>query len=121
MNRRKMRYVLTRKGLTEKANRAYTYVSRTIQTFLEYRQRLDHLVHQLVQTKNRRFAILGHGEVASLMEMSLKNAGPTVSYRLLKPGQSANDKEILLDCRLGREGGRIGIAVLEQLLLENSK
>jgi DNA-binding MarR family transcriptional regulator len=116
INRRKVEYVLTTKGFSEITKRSYQYISKTINTFSEYQKRLNQLVQEMVQSKQKKFVILGNGEVASLMEMALKSGPPDVTYRYLKPGQSSQPHEILLDCRLSTESGGVGISVLKQLI-----
>lgn len=116
MNRRKMNYLLTPKGMKEKSDRAHSYVFRTIQVLSEYQARLQQLVDELLQAQHTSFAILGEGEVAYLMEVCLKTTAPHVPYRFISETHRPDANEAILDCRLKSETGGVGISVLARLL-----
>jgi len=115
MDKRKVQYNLTPKGMMEKASRSYQYISRTMKTFLEYRRRLEQLFQRLGQEGHRQFAILGEGEIIFLVEMGLANAIPGAAYRRIQNGEPLQSGETLLDCRLNGEA-EFGISVMSQLL-----
>ncbi|MCB4755562.1 MAG: winged helix-turn-helix transcriptional regulator [Elusimicrobia bacterium] len=117
LNSNKAKYLLTKKGMLEKTNRTASYISQTINTFKTYKSRIDELVQELVKNGHKSFVILGEGEVASLLEMSLRSA-PGITYRHASFDVLPQDGEIVLDCRLNTEKGQIGISILNQLLQE---
>ncbi len=120
LNSRKVEYVLTPKGLWEKANRTYAYLTRAVQTFKEYQSRIEQLVQDLAR-EPRCFAIVGSGEIASLTEMALRKVAPQSPLRFLEPGESPAENEILLDCRLNAENGGVGISILYKLLANGGR
>jgi hypothetical protein len=116
LNRRKVEYILTPKGLIEKAHRTYAYVSKTVKTFMEYQGRLEQLIRDLVGQDCARFAILGDSEIVPLVIISLRSAAPAVPFRVLHEGEAPDHGEIVLDCRLQGQKGEFGISILARLL-----
>jgi predicted transcriptional regulator len=115
LDKRKVEYNLTPKGMMEKAQRSYLYLSTTMKTFLEYRRRLEQLFHRLGQEGHRKFAILGEGEIVSLVEMGLAHAIPEATHRRMTNGEALTPGEVLLDCRLNGVG-EFGISMMAHLL-----
>jgi DNA-binding MarR family transcriptional regulator len=115
LDKRKVEYNLTPKGMMEKAQRSYLYLSTTMKTFLEYRRRLDQLFHRLSQENHKQFAILGEGEIVSLVEMGLAEAIPDARYRRIADNVLLEPGEVLLDCRLNGVA-EFGISVMAHLL-----
>jgi predicted transcriptional regulator len=118
LNRKKMEYILTSKGLAEKMVRSYQYFRRAYRAFQESRSRVDRLVSGLMEKGHRRFFIVGAGEVVELVEMAIRSrGGPEVDVRRGEAGRtSVFSDEVVLDCRLGAEDGPIGVSVLEEIL-----
>ncbi len=100
----------------EKARRTYSYVSRTIGTFVEYQKRLEQLVQELVKENHRQFALAGEGDILPLVEITLRALGPDIRYRVLKSGETPQEGETVLDCTLNGRNGTYGISVLSRLL-----
>ena len=115
MDKRKVEYNLTPKGMMEKARRSYLYLTTTMKTFLEYRRRLEQLFLRLGQEGHRQFAILGEGEIVLLVEMGLMHSIPEARHRRINEGDPLQTGEILLDCRLNGET-EFGVSVMTQLL-----
>ena len=116
LDRRKVEYILTPKGLMQKTRRTYSYLSRTIGTFLEYRRRLEALVADLKENGCQNFGIRGGGEIAQLVELVLANAGPGVKFRALKAEDVPRKGETVLDCRLNGADGDFGVSILSRIL-----
>ncbi|MBI4395993.1 MAG: winged helix-turn-helix transcriptional regulator [Elusimicrobia bacterium] len=116
LNNRKSEYLVTTKGLMNKAQRTSSYISVTVKTFMEFRRRISQLLGDFMKEGHRRFVIVGQGEIASLVEMMLKEMGAGVKYRSLKPGEEPQADETILDCRLEGYEGNVGVSVLARLL-----
>lgn len=116
LNRRKLEYILTPKGLFEKTNRTTHYITRTLDTFSEYKRRIDALLDELIQSGHTSFALVGKGEVSSMVELFLTNKGPSLRYRTIQEGDDINEGEIVLDCRLRNEMESVGVSILQRLL-----
>lgn len=116
LNRRKLEYLLTPKGFVEKTNRTTHYITRTLETFSEYKRRIDALLTELVADGHASFALLGEGEVASMVEAFLNREGAPLRYRRVGDGESLQAGETLLDCRLRNTAGSVGVSILERLL-----
>jgi len=115
LDKRKIEYNLTPKGMMEKAQRSYQYLSTTMKTFLEYRRRLEQLFERLGQDGHHDFAILGEGEIISLVEMGLMHSIPSARHRRIAEGEALLPDEVLLDCRLNGVGD-FGISMMAHLL-----
>ena len=82
LNRRKVQYILTPKGFTEKTKRSYRYFLKTIHSLQEMKKKIQHLI--LVECKKGKthFVVLGEGELADIVELSLKNLDKSeIEYR----------------------------------------
>lgn len=117
ISRKKAAYILTPAGIVERMFRSYQYFLRACRVFQESRVRLESLLSSVVAGGNRRFAVLGEGDVASLVELILRSRwGTEVSSRRILDAAGAIAGEVVLDCRPGREGEPVGISVMEQIL-----
>ncbi|MFA5974942.1 MAG: winged helix-turn-helix transcriptional regulator [Elusimicrobiota bacterium] len=121
LDRRKMRYLLTRKGLLEKTNRSYQYLLRTLVTYRQIYDRLEAFIKEQIQQGKDRFIVNGSGEVAEMVKFVLRNhedrvrfdvAGPN-NRRLTPPGA------VVLHCDLNNQPIE-GISVLEAVLKQSS-
>lgn len=123
LNARKMKYILTPMGITEKMSRSYQYFVRAYRTFHESQLRIERMLDHMIQKGHRKFVILGDGEVADMVELVLKNENNKgIAYRRDMTGiKTSANGEIFLDCRRGQEGGSVGISVLEEILNISNK
>jgi DNA-binding MarR family transcriptional regulator len=118
LDRKKMEYILTPKGLAERMARSYQYLIRAYRMFHESQRRVEALVTPLLGAGRRKFVVLGSGEIAQLVQMTLQSKGGAGVQVTTLPqnGVQAAPDEIVLDCRLGQEGGVLGVSVLEEIL-----
>jgi len=72
MNKRSLEYVLTPKGFSEKAKRSYRYFLNTLSSLKKMKKKIQSLVLEEYAKGRKNFIILGGGELADLVEMSLK-------------------------------------------------
>ncbi len=118
LNRKKMGYILTPKGITEKMERSYGYFLRAYKTIHESKARIEAMVEPLLQKGFKKFIIVGDSEVSDLVEMTLfsKTNEKITVHRYRDQVAELSDDDIVLDCRLSQAGASIGISVLEKIL-----
>jgi len=73
LNRRKVQYILTPKGFTEKTKKSYRYLLKTIHSLKEMKKKIQRLILMEYKKGKTHFVILGEGELADIVELSLKN------------------------------------------------
>ncbi|HOW28614.1 MAG TPA: winged helix-turn-helix transcriptional regulator [Elusimicrobiota bacterium] len=125
LNKKRVKYILTSKGALEKYTQTYKYVSGTVQTFLEYQKNLSTLIDDLRKNASKkgdtlRFAILGNGDISSLLEFTLHTKYPDIHYRILGPAETPEETETVLDCRFKGTNAPVGISVLNKLIQGSS-
>jgi DNA-binding MarR family transcriptional regulator len=117
LSRKKMEYILTPKGISERMARSYQYLLRAYHTFHESRNRIEHLINQLLQQGHTQFTIVGEGEIARLVEVMLRErGGQEVVIRRRDVASGPASDEVVLDCRYGSSEGAVGVSVLEKIL-----
>jgi len=116
LNRRKLEYLLTPKGFVEMTNRTTNYITRTLETFSEYKTRIDALLRELIANGASSFALLGKAEVSAMVESFLNREGAPLRYRFIQEGDALQEGEVVLDCRLRNVTGSVGVSILERLL-----
>jgi DNA-binding MarR family transcriptional regulator len=121
LNKRKVEYMLTPKGFLEKAERTYSYISRTVRTFKDYQQRLNPLLHELVGDGRRPVVLLGEGELSLLVETALRTQYPTVQFRTAVSQENIKPEELVLDCRFDGNAQPVGVSILSRLLSRSVK
>lgn len=114
LNRRKLEYLLTSKSIIELTNRTTNYIARTFETFSTYKTHIDDLLKELIDQGHNQFALLGRGEVSSIVELFLTKR--FIKHRTIEDGEDILVGETVLDCRLRKEVGGVGISILERLL-----
>jgi DNA-binding MarR family transcriptional regulator len=72
LNKKKTQYILTPKGFTEKYHKSVHYTLKTIRSIGLIRNQLNIIIQRLYSQGERVFLILGHSDLAELVEMSLR-------------------------------------------------
>jgi hypothetical protein len=117
LNKKKIVYIVTPKGIFEKANHSYAYLSRTLKVFLEYQRRLTTIIQQQVDLGVTSFAVSGNGEIPELVEIALRGFSTPLDFRRISNGDALKDNEVLLDCRFNIRGeNQGGVNILAALL-----
>jgi predicted transcriptional regulator len=117
LDRKKMEYILTPKGIAERMGRSYQYFLRAYRTFFESRSRIEALVDPLLKAGHREFFIVGDGEIAQVVELVLRGrAADGVSVVRAQANGTSHGDAVVLDCRLRGDGQPVGISVLEAIL-----
>jgi len=73
LDRKKIQYLLTPKGFSEKAKKSYNFTVKTIGTFTAIREKLQQFITEECQKGAVEFAVSGSGELADIVEFALKN------------------------------------------------
>lgn len=73
LNRRSLQYMLTPKGLAEKTEKSYRFLLMTINSLKKIKRKVQELVLEEYSRGQREFVILGKGELADLVEISLRD------------------------------------------------
>ena len=75
LNKKKVQYFLTPKGFTEKAKKSYHYTLKTMEILKTMKLKIQATVLKEYKKGQRKFIIYGKGELADLVEMSLRDLG----------------------------------------------
>lgn len=109
LNKRKVQYLLTPKGLSEKFRKSIKYTLNTINSIGLINNRLESVVKDLYSQGVRDFDILGESDLVILIEMVFRNLGYTdISFQKLSS----------LEQR--REGATVLIATEQYFSAENN-
>jgi len=122
-NSRKAEYFLTPKGFSEITSRSYQYLAKTVRTYQQFCERGKNMIEKLVQQGHHQFIVLGNGEIADLILLTLKNMrDPSLQWQheIAAPDPAKKNGELILDCRNDCFADSPGISVLSQLLEKTS-
>ena len=75
LDRRKVEYLLTPKGFTEKMRKSVNYTLKTINSIGLIKKSLSSILGEAYQQGKRSFFILGESDLAVLIEIVLKEIG----------------------------------------------
>jgi DNA-binding MarR family transcriptional regulator len=75
LNKKRVQYFLTPEGFAEKAKRSYDYILKTIETLETIKLKTQDFILKEYKGGQRRFIIYGNGELANLVELSIRNLG----------------------------------------------
>jgi len=70
---KKIQYILTPKGIVEKAKKSYSFTRRTINTMRGMKQRIQEAILNDYNQGVRKFAIQGKGELVDLVEIAMRD------------------------------------------------
>ena len=73
LNKRKVKYLLTPKGFTEKMKKTYHYTQKTISELSRIKSNIQNEICAQYLAGQRDFVIAGFGELADLTEIAIKN------------------------------------------------
>jgi len=75
LNRRNVQYILTPRGFAEKVKKTHRYLLRSIETLKTVKEKIQDTVLEYYEKGERNFIILGKGELADIVEISLRDMG----------------------------------------------
>ena len=97
LNRRKVQYILTPKGFAEKTKKSYRYFLKTIYSLQEMKKKIQHLVLMEYEKDETHFVILGEGELADIVELSLKGLNKSeLEYRRISRLEDINSSKAVI-------------------------
>lgn len=98
LNRRNLQYLLTPKEFAEITKRSYHYLLTTIDSVRKIKAEVQELVLQEYRKGKTQFIIFGDGELADIIELSLKNLDKSnLKYRRASRVEEINsDKAVIL-------------------------
>src|SRR5271157_2861065 len=72
LNKKKIQYLLTPKGFSEKASKSYNFTLKTIEMLKSVRERIQGLLQQKYNEGFSEFTISGVGDILHLCELAIK-------------------------------------------------
>jgi len=104
LDRRKVEYILTSKGFSEKMRKSVKYTIKTLNSIGLIKKRLEIVLDNVYASGVRKFYILGSEDLASLTEMVLaeKFHGQHETQRISAMIETKKDEAVLI-CEEGRE------------------
>jgi DNA-binding MarR family transcriptional regulator len=73
LNKKKVQYLLTPKGFTEKMNKSIKYTLKTINSLSLINNKLTAVLQKLIKDGHRHFVIVGESDLAHMVEAHLKH------------------------------------------------
>lgn len=97
MNKRSLEYVLTPKGFTEKAKKSYHYFRNTLSSLRKMKARVQSIILEEYVKGGREFVILGEGELADIVELSIKGLSMgDLKYRRVRSEREIGEKDVVV-------------------------
>lgn len=97
LDRRKVQYILTPKGFTEKAKESYRYFLKTIHSLQEMKKKIQRLILMEYEKGKAHFVILGDNELADIVELSLKGLNKNgLEYRRVSRLEDINSNKAVI-------------------------
>jgi len=117
---KKIRYILTAKGFSEKAKKTYHYVVKTTSYFFEIYEKLKKLITEEYKNGKRDFYILSSNEIYNVIEFVFKTTkldGANVFRIQQMPKELRNNKVLYLiaDNNFKRDGFSKGNNLIDLL------
>ncbi|MFB0562292.1 MAG: winged helix-turn-helix transcriptional regulator [Candidatus Lokiarchaeia archaeon] len=110
LSRRNVQYVLTPRGFTEKVRKTHRYLLRTIDTLKTVKEKIQDTVLEYYKKGERNFIILGKGELADIVEISLRDMGKgDLQYSRVRTPEEINSKGsiiLLVDRNIQKRNNR---------------
>lgn len=97
LNRRNVQYILTPRGFAEKVRKTHRYLLRSIDTLKAVKDKIQDTVLEYYKKGERNFIILGKGELADIVEMSLRDMGKKdLQYSKARTPEEINNKNSII-------------------------
>jgi len=97
LNRRKVQYIITPEGFTEKAKRSYRYFLKTIHSLKEIKKKIQQLILMEYEKGKTHFIILGDGELADIIELTVKDLNKSeLEYRRVSRPEDINSNKAVI-------------------------
>lgn len=97
LDKRKVQYILTPKGFAEKTKKSYRYFLKTVHSFKEMKEKIQKLISMEYGKGKTHFIILGDGELADIVELSLKSLNKSdLTYRRASGPEEINSNKAVI-------------------------
>jgi len=97
LNRRNVQYILTPRGFAEKVKKTHRYLLSTIDTLKSVKEKIQDTVLEYYEKGEKNFTVLGKGQLAGMVEMSLKDIGKEdLRYWRAKTPEEINGKNSII-------------------------
>jgi len=97
LDRRRVQYILTPRGFTEKVKKTHRYLLGTIDTLKKVKEKIQDTVLEYYEKGERNFTILGRGELADIVEISLRDMGKRdMRYSRARTPEEINSKNSII-------------------------
>jgi len=97
LDRRKVQYILTPRGFAEKIKKTHRYLLRTIDTIKTLKEKIQDTILEYYEKGERNFTILGKGELADIVEISLRDLRKRdLRYWRAKAPEEINSKNSII-------------------------
>jgi DNA-binding MarR family transcriptional regulator len=110
LNRRQIQYILTPRGFTEKVKKTHRYLLGTIDTLKKVKEKIQDTVLEYYEKGERNFTILGKGEFANIVEISLRDmAKEDLRYSRARTPEEINSQNsviLLADRNIEKKNSR---------------
>jgi len=96
LNQKKIQYILTPKGFTEKAKKSYHFTLKTIGLFKTLREKLQEYIVSECRKGAEEFVVSGNGELVEMMEFAFENIpNQNVKFSINKDGPTSDGKVVV--------------------------
>ncbi len=92
LNPKKVEYALTPKGFSEKANKSYKYILKTVNLVKMVKDEIAKIVLDEYNRGQKKFAVLGDDDLADIIELALKG----FAYRRVDDVREIDDPNALV-------------------------
>jgi len=99
LNRKKIQYILTPKGFSEKAKKSYNYTLKTIKQLRAIREGIQELILKEYRNGKTEFIIEGEDDLADITELAFKNLSH-LNLKYSRNGTRKNNCAVLLTKRI---------------------
>ena len=124
LNKKKVQYILTRKGFTEKMRKSVKYTMKTISSIGLIKNRVREILNDLYAQEVRNFYFYGNSDISALVEMVFRESlAEQCSLHILKEIPEIPVNGTLLLCKEGIEEGSFDrhqhVDLLQEIAKEN--
>ncbi|MCG3204435.1 MAG: hypothetical protein KCHDKBKB_01150 [Elusimicrobia bacterium] len=97
LNRRKVEYLLTSRGFSEKAKKSYRYMLKTINSVSLIKLRIQNVLQEKLKEGSAQFVLEGEGDFHDIVEMAVRGMKrPEVQLRRVRSVSKSDLKDAIL-------------------------
>ncbi|OGS03969.1 MAG: hypothetical protein A2204_07600 [Elusimicrobia bacterium RIFOXYA1_FULL_47_7] len=116
LNRKKIQYILTPKGFSEKASKSYNFALKAVDNFKIMKQKLQELILKENMNSEVEFIISGNSEITDIVELAIRSLNnSTIKYSRNTGNDSSSNPAVIEVISSGNNMVSKKIDVLEYL------